>query len=304
MLTQRLINTVESHTEGMSTRMVTGGIPPLTGDTMLDRLQTASREHESMRGVLVLEPARTRCDDDRDPAAVDPARRRLGRDLRRGDRLPADVRPRDDRRRDHPGRDQHGEGRRTGHGWSAPTPPPAWSRPWWRSATAGRSVVTLTNVPAFLLEANARSTCPGSGRCPTRWPYGGNFYPIVEAEAVGLDLTLESWNELVERGRKVAAAIDAERPPVHPASPEIRGTRYVQFVGPGADGADSRHRGRHPYRLLRSLPVRHRHLGPDGPAPCSRQTGGRPEIRQRSSDRHSLHRRDRRDRQRLRATPR
>ncbi len=37
MRSRRVLHTVESHTEGMPTRVVTGGVGVLPGDTMLER---------------------------------------------------------------------------------------------------------------------------------------------------------------------------------------------------------------------------------------------------------------------------
>ena len=59
--------------------------------------------------------ARARRHVRRHPAAAQPARRRLGRGVHRGVRLPADVRARHHRRGHRPGRDGHGRGHRAGH---------------------------------------------------------------------------------------------------------------------------------------------------------------------------------------------
>ena len=37
MRSRRVLHTVESHTEGMPTRVVTGGVGVIPGDTMFDR---------------------------------------------------------------------------------------------------------------------------------------------------------------------------------------------------------------------------------------------------------------------------
>ena len=37
MRSRRVLHTVESHTEGMPTRVVVGGVGPMPGDTMFDR---------------------------------------------------------------------------------------------------------------------------------------------------------------------------------------------------------------------------------------------------------------------------
>ena len=123
---------VDSHTEGMPTRVITGGVGELPGATMLERKLRLEREHDEIRQLLMNEP--------RGHAAMSGAilqppcreRRRLGRRVHRGQRLPADVRARHDRRRHGAGRDR------------------AWS-----PVTEPETIVRL-DVPAGLVEARVR----------------------------------------------------------------------------------------------------------------------------------------------------
>ena len=105
---------VDSHTEGMPTRVVTGGVDPIPGATMLERklhfeaemddlrllLMREPRGHSAMSGAILQPPTR----DDADWGVL----------FIEVSGLPADVRARDDRRRDRAGGDRHGRGARAG----------------------------------------------------------------------------------------------------------------------------------------------------------------------------------------------
>ena len=136
MRSKLVLHAVDSHTEGMPTRVITGGIG-------ID----PRRDHERAAAVLPRTPrprpavaderaARPRRDERRDPPAADPPRLRLRRALHRGLRLSADVRTRHDRRGDRARRDRHGARSSSRSPPSASTPRPGSSSP--RCAVRGR----------------------------------------------------------------------------------------------------------------------------------------------------------------------
>ena len=51
-----LISAVDSHTEGMPTRVVTGGVPALPGATMFERKLRFEAERDDLRLLLMREP--------------------------------------------------------------------------------------------------------------------------------------------------------------------------------------------------------------------------------------------------------
>src|SRR4051794_10388432 len=53
---KRYLAAVDSHTEGMPTRVVTGGVEPLPGDTMLERKLRFEAERDDLRLLLMREP--------------------------------------------------------------------------------------------------------------------------------------------------------------------------------------------------------------------------------------------------------
>ena len=100
--------------------------------------------------------------------------------------------------------------------------------------------VTLRNVPAFVAELDARVDVDGLGTVRYDMAFGGNFYALVRADSVGLDPAPERADELISAGLQIIDAIGAAGPPIHPLDPAIRGCKHVVFHVPGRDGADAR----------------------------------------------------------------
>jgi proline racemase len=103
------------------------------------------------------------------------------------------------------------------------------------AVSGGRAAgVTLRNVPSFLHERDREAA---GVRCDIA--YGGNFYALVPAREAGVTVDPAHSGELIARGAEIMAAIDAAAPPVHPADERISGCRHVIFHAPGRDGADA-----------------------------------------------------------------
>ena len=150
--------------------------------------------------------------------------------------------------------------------------------------------VTLRNVPSFLHAADRAVDVPGLGTVRYDMAFGGNFYALLPAAAVGLEVDPARAQELIDGGLAIIAAIDAADRPVHPEDPRIAGCKHVVFHAPGRDGADARAATSiHPGWLDRS---------PCGTGTSARlaQLHARGElaigraVRQRVGDRHALHR--------------
>ena len=101
------------------------------------------------------------------------------------------------------------------------------------------TAVTLRNVPAFLERRDAIVELP-EGPLVYDLAFGGNFYAIVDAATMDLQVDPEQAPELIEAGARVMAAIEDQDRPVHPADERIAGLRHVLFTAPGRDGADAR----------------------------------------------------------------
>jgi len=219
---------VDSHTEGMPTRVITGGIDPIPGATMLERKLHFEREMDDLRLLLMREPR--------------------GHSAMSG----AILQP--------PTRDDADWGvlfievsgclPMCGHGTigvatvlveTGRVPvrepetvvrldTPAGLVEARVAVSGGRArAVTLRNVPSFLYERDR----PAAG-VVCDLAFGGNFYALVPVESVDAARA----DEYVRRGAEIMAAVN-EDPPVHPEDSRIAGCRHVVFHAPGRDGADA-----------------------------------------------------------------
>jgi proline racemase len=100
--------------------------------------------------------------------------------------------------------------------------------------------VRLRNVPAFVDALDARVQVVSLGSVTYDMAFGGNFYALVDAAAVGLEPALGNADELIGRGLEIIRAINATAAPVHPVDEAIRGCKHVVFFAPGQNGAHAR----------------------------------------------------------------
>ena len=239
MRAARYLAAVDSHTEGMPRRVITGGVGPIPGATMLERKLHFEAELDDLRLLLMREP--------RGHAAMS------GAILQPPTRADADwgvlfI-------------EVSGCLPMCGHGAigvatvlvetgmvvvSEPETvvrldTPAGLVEARVAVDAGRArSVTLRNVPSFLHARDATVDVPGLGSVRYDMAFGGNFYALLPAADVGLEVDPARAQTLIERGLQIGAAIEAADPPVHPEDPRIAGCRHVIFHAPGRDGADAR----------------------------------------------------------------
>ncbi|MGO9904950.1 MAG: proline racemase family protein [Solirubrobacteraceae bacterium] len=239
MKATRYFAAVDSHTEGMPTRVITGGLGPVPGATMQERrlyfeehldhlrllLMREPRGHSAMSGAFLQPP--TRPDADWGVLFVEVS-----------GLLPM-----------------------CGHGTIGVatvlvetgmvevTEPqtrirldtPAGLVEATVSVCDGRAErVTLRNVPAFTVELDGHVRVGSLGEVRYDMAFGGNFYALVPAASVGLEPVPANAEELIARGLEIAAAINASAEPVHPVDAAIRGCKHVVFHAPGKNGADAR----------------------------------------------------------------
>jgi proline racemase len=99
--------------------------------------------------------------------------------------------------------------------------------------------VTIRNVASFLHARDRVVDVPGYGAVHYDMAYGGNFYALTPAADAGLVVDPARSGELIHAGQAVMAAINAADRPVHPEDPRISGCHHVVFHEPGRDGADA-----------------------------------------------------------------
>jgi len=239
MRARRYFTAVDSHTEGMPTRVVTGGLGPVPGDSMQERRLYFERHLDDLRLLLVREP---RGHSAMSGAFLQPATRS---DADWGV-LFVEV---------------SGLLPMCGHGTIGVatvlvetgmvevTEPetrirletPAGLVEATVTVSEGRAErVTLRNVPAFTAELDAQVDVDSLGTVTYDMAYGGNFYALVPAAAVGLEPVPANAEELIARGLEIADAINAHAEPVHPIDAAIRGCKHVVFHAPGQNGAHAR----------------------------------------------------------------
>ena len=231
MRAARYIAAVDSHTEGMPTRVVTGGVGPIPGATMLERKLHFEAELDDLRLLLMREPR--------------------GHSAMSGAILQPPTRP--DADWGVLFIEVSGLLPMCGHGtigvatvlvetgMVAVTEPetvvaldtPAGLVRLRVAVQDGRATsVTLRNVPSFLLARDREI-----GGVPYDMAYGGNFYALVEASAAGMAVDPARSDELIARGLEIMAAINLAEEPVHPEDARIRGCRHVVFYEDTPDGA-------------------------------------------------------------------
>lgn len=240
MRSTRVFHAVESHTEGMPTRVITGGVGTIPGATMAERRQWFAAHRDDIRTLLMYEPR--------------------GHSAMSGAILQPPTRP--DADMGVLFIEVSGLLPMCGHGaigvatvlvetgMVEVTEPVTTLR---LDVPAGlvtaevavqdgaaRSV-TIRNVPSFTTALDERVEVPGFGEVTYDMAFGGNFYAIVPLERLGLPFDRAAANELLAAGLAVMRAINEQRPPRHPERPDITGCHHVYLEAPGSTAAHSRH---------------------------------------------------------------
>ncbi len=210
------LHTTEMHTAGEPVRIVTGGYPPIPGDTILAKRRHARDHLDHLRRMLMFEP--------RGHAGMYGV-------------IP--VAP------DHPDADLavlfcHNEGYSTmcGHAtialgrWALDTGRVAATLP--ETAVrlqvpaglvscrvAADGEVWFESVPAFALALDEKVDVPGYGPVAVDVAFGGAFYALARAADVGLDVEASPTRELVDAAAAITAATVAAVPIVHPGEPDL-----------------------------------------------------------------------------------
>ena len=240
METSRIWHCVDSHTEGMPTRVVVGGVGVLPGTTMEERRQYLMKEADHLRTWLMYEPH--------------------GHSAMSGSIVQPPTRPDADWGVVYI--EVSGCLPMCGHGTIGTatvlvetgmveaTEPETVIR---LDTPAGLVIarvhvegtraksVTIENVPSFVTELDAIVEVPGVGAVRYDMVYGGNFYAIVELSELGRAFGKEHAPELLELGLSIMNAINTTNPPTHPENPAIDHVNHVQLVAADSTAQFSRH---------------------------------------------------------------
>jgi proline racemase len=247
MRAAKVFTAVDSHTEGMPTRVITGGVGVLPGRSMAERRRYLMTERDDLRRLLMYEPRghaamsgailQPPCRPDADAGVVFIevsgclpmcGHGTIGVATVLVETGMVEVKePVTEIRLDTPaGLVQAGV-----------------------EVSDGRALaVTIRNVPAYLHLRDAQVAVPGLGELSLDVAWGGNFYAIMPAAAVGLDVRPRSHDDLVAAGLSVMAAVNEQLSFAHPEQPDIDECHHVIFTAPGdgevsARGATAIHPG-------------------------------------------------------------
>ena len=92
--------------------------------------------------------------------------------------------------------------------------------------------VRFTNVPAFATHLDAPVEVPGMGTITVDVAYGGAFFVIVDAPALGFEVKPHEARELVAAGQRIKAAAAEQLPVIHPENPDIHTITFTEFAMP------------------------------------------------------------------------
>jgi proline racemase len=92
--------------------------------------------------------------------------------------------------------------------------------------------VELTNVRSFADRLDAPLEVEGLGTLTVDVAFGGMWYAIADAAALGFELEPGEARELCEAGERIRAAAREQLPCAHPENPAIAGVSIVQLAGP------------------------------------------------------------------------
>ncbi len=237
---EKLIATVDSHTAGECTRLVTGGLPPIPGRTMAEKMIYAGQHLAWVPGFLLLEP-------------------RGHKDMF-GAVLTAPCSPEAD-----VGvlfMDNHVYEPMCGHAiigtattlletgmFEMRTPetqltldtPSGLVRAYAQVQEGRVASVSFENVPSFVYRSNLTLPVPGVGELTIDVVFGGLFFVFVEAGQLGLELIPANAGRLADLGMCILAAVNERVNVRHPDLPHIDKIIDLRFyVEPGEKGADSR----------------------------------------------------------------
>ena len=224
------ITTIDMHTGGEPLRVIVDGLPPIEGNTVLEKRRYFREHYDHLRRGLMWEP---RGHADMYGAVITSS---------------ADA--------DFDVFFLHNEGYSTmcGHAIIALTKlavetnlvskdeitfnVPAGRIRARASVSDGRVVETsFQNVPSFLYLRDEQVDVDGIGRVRFDIAYGGAFYAFVSAEEVGLELVPENLHPLIAYGRLIKHAVMSQFSITHPLEADLSFLYGTIFTGPALEAS-------------------------------------------------------------------
>lgn len=232
-----VITTIDAHAAGEPLRIITGGLPPLSGRTMLEKRRFMQQHFDQIRKALMWEP-------------------RGHRDMY-GAVLTEHVTP----EADVGVLFMHNEGYSTmcGHGIIAlvttllatgaiaskgqQTPvildtPAGLVRATAHLTGEGQvERVSFLNVPSFVFARDLELEVPLYGKVTVDIAFGGAFYAFLPVAQVKLSITPQQAHQLAVAGAMITKAVNAVLPVKHPLEEDLSFLYGTIFTGPPEDPA-------------------------------------------------------------------
>ena len=240
MRSSRVIHAVDSHTEGMPTRVIIGGVGVFPGASMAERrqwfidnnddlrrlLMCEPRGHASMSGSILQPPTRPDADFGVLFIEVSGLLPMCGHGAMGTATVLVEtgmvevIEPVTTIRLDTPAGLIVAEvAVRDGHAKS----------------------VTIRNVPSFSLALDQVVQVDGFGTVRCDIAFGGNFYAIVDLDDLGVPFERSAKQRLIDAGLAIMAAVNGQVWPTYPGRADISGCHHVYLKAPGSTARHSRH---------------------------------------------------------------
>ncbi|KAM5347477.1 hypothetical protein ACJ41O_010482 [Fusarium nematophilum] len=100
--------------------------------------------------------------------------------------------------------------------------------------------VAFDNVPAFVYALDKEIDVPGLGKVLVDIAYGGQWYVLIQAEALSVGVETAHADRLIDLGNRLKSAVLAECTPTHPENAAICGINNVIITGPLQDGPEGK----------------------------------------------------------------
>ena len=233
------LSAVEAHAEGEPGRVITGGLPPIPGDSVFEKMQWLRENRDDIRKLLLREPRGypALCCNLIVPACHPAAD--AGYIIMEQTEYPPMS-----------GSNTICVATVLLEGGILPMTEPVTRLT--LEAPAGLITIDATcregkvtevrfrNVPAFAVALDAEIEVPGMGRVAVDIAWGGMFYVQADADRLGIALEAENGAEIARVSEALRHAAAEQLPVTHPDNPRITGPTISYLHGapttPGTDG--------------------------------------------------------------------
>ncbi len=230
MKIERIITTIDSHTAGEPTRVITSGLPHIPGDTMVKKMEYFRENLDFIRTTIIHEPRGHK--NMHGAVLLPPTKKEASFGVFYFDTKNYNS--------------------MCGHGtigvcvtlikmgWipaSEPETEIILDTPDGLVSTKLRiengEVISasLINLPSFLYAENIKISLP-QGKISVDVSYGGDFYTLVNGEDIGLNMVPDNITNLVQYAYLISDEINKAIEVVHPLQKHIKSKGCVYFYGP------------------------------------------------------------------------